>query len=42
VDDLRRLREEYRFETFIFWGDGDADDQLRRFAEEVVPGVRER
>jgi alkanesulfonate monooxygenase SsuD/methylene tetrahydromethanopterin reductase-like flavin-dependent oxidoreductase (luciferase family) len=41
ADDLRRLHEEYRFETFIFWGDGDADDQLRRFAEEVVPRVRE-
>lgn len=42
VDDLRRLREDYGFDTFIFWGDGDADDQLRRFAEDVVPEARER
>ena len=40
VDDLRRLREDYRFDTFIFWGDGDPDDQLRRFAEDVVPAAR--
>lgn len=41
VDDLRRLREDYGFDSFIFWGDGDADDQLRRFAEDVVPAARE-
>jgi alkanesulfonate monooxygenase SsuD/methylene tetrahydromethanopterin reductase-like flavin-dependent oxidoreductase (luciferase family) len=40
VDDLRRLNEDYRFDTFIFWGDGDADEQLRRFAEDVVPAAR--
>ncbi len=41
VDDLRRLRDEYRFETFIFWGEGDADEQIKRFAEDVVPALRE-
>ena len=41
VDDLRRLREEYRFETFIFWGDGDPDEQVKRFAQDVVPAVRD-
>lgn len=41
VDDLRRLREEYRFETFIFWGDGDPDEQLKRFAQDVVPALRD-
>jgi alkanesulfonate monooxygenase SsuD/methylene tetrahydromethanopterin reductase-like flavin-dependent oxidoreductase (luciferase family) len=41
VEDLRRLRDEYRFDTFIFWGDGDFDEQVRRFAEDVVPAVRE-
>jgi alkanesulfonate monooxygenase SsuD/methylene tetrahydromethanopterin reductase-like flavin-dependent oxidoreductase (luciferase family) len=41
VDDLRRLHEEYRFDTFIFWGEGDPDDQLRRFAQDVVPAARE-
>jgi alkanesulfonate monooxygenase SsuD/methylene tetrahydromethanopterin reductase-like flavin-dependent oxidoreductase (luciferase family) len=40
VDDLRRLNEDYGFDTFIFWGDGDADEQLRRFAEDVVPAAR--
>lgn len=41
VDDLGRLREEYGFETFIFWGEGDFDEQLKRFAEDVVPAVRD-
>jgi alkanesulfonate monooxygenase SsuD/methylene tetrahydromethanopterin reductase-like flavin-dependent oxidoreductase (luciferase family) len=41
VDDLRRLGHDYRFDTFIFWGDGDPDDQLKRFAEDVVPRARE-
>ncbi len=41
VDDLRRLREPYGFDDFIFWGDGDPDTQLRRFAEDVVPALRE-
>jgi alkanesulfonate monooxygenase SsuD/methylene tetrahydromethanopterin reductase-like flavin-dependent oxidoreductase (luciferase family) len=41
VDDLRRLEHDFRFDSFIFWGDGDPDDQLRRFAEEVVPRVRD-
>lgn len=41
VDDLRRLNTDYRFDTFIFWGDGDPDEQLRRFAEDVAPRTRE-
>jgi alkanesulfonate monooxygenase SsuD/methylene tetrahydromethanopterin reductase-like flavin-dependent oxidoreductase (luciferase family) len=40
VDDLRRLQADYGFDTFIFWGDGDPDEQLRRFAEDVVPELR--
>jgi alkanesulfonate monooxygenase SsuD/methylene tetrahydromethanopterin reductase-like flavin-dependent oxidoreductase (luciferase family) len=40
VDDLRRLHQDFRFDTFIFWGEGDADEQLRRFAEDVVPAAR--
>jgi nucleotide-binding universal stress UspA family protein len=40
VDDLRRLREDYGFDSFIFWGQGDPDDQLRRFAEDVAPAAR--
>jgi alkanesulfonate monooxygenase SsuD/methylene tetrahydromethanopterin reductase-like flavin-dependent oxidoreductase (luciferase family) len=42
VDDLQRLHDDYRFDTFIFWGDGDPDEQRKRFAEDVVPRVRER
>jgi len=38
VDELTDLAVEYGFDTFIFWGEGD--DQLSRFAEEVVPAVR--
>ena len=41
VEDLRRLREDYGFQDFIFWGDGDPDTQVRRFAEDVVPALRE-
>jgi alkanesulfonate monooxygenase SsuD/methylene tetrahydromethanopterin reductase-like flavin-dependent oxidoreductase (luciferase family) len=38
TDELTNLATTYRFDTFIFWGDGD--NQLARFAEEVVPAVR--
>lgn len=40
VDDLSEVVASYRFDTFIFWGEGD--DQLDRFAQEVVPAFRER
>jgi alkanesulfonate monooxygenase SsuD/methylene tetrahydromethanopterin reductase-like flavin-dependent oxidoreductase (luciferase family) len=42
IDDVGRLREDYGFETFIFWGEGDFDEQVRRFAADVVPTARER
>ncbi len=38
VDQLSSLATDYRGQTFIFWGEGD--DQLRRFAEHVVPATR--
>jgi alkanesulfonate monooxygenase SsuD/methylene tetrahydromethanopterin reductase-like flavin-dependent oxidoreductase (luciferase family) len=38
VDELTDLAVGYGFDTFIFWGEGE--DQLARFAEEVVPAVR--
>jgi alkanesulfonate monooxygenase SsuD/methylene tetrahydromethanopterin reductase-like flavin-dependent oxidoreductase (luciferase family) len=41
VDDLQRLHERYRFDTFIFSGATDPDDDLRRFAEEIVPATRQ-
>jgi hypothetical protein len=42
VDDLRLLNDRYGFDSFIFWGDGDPDEQLHSFAEDVVPAARER
>jgi alkanesulfonate monooxygenase SsuD/methylene tetrahydromethanopterin reductase-like flavin-dependent oxidoreductase (luciferase family) len=38
IDELTDLAVGYGFDTFMFWGDGE--DQLPRFAEEVVPAVR--
>jgi alkanesulfonate monooxygenase SsuD/methylene tetrahydromethanopterin reductase-like flavin-dependent oxidoreductase (luciferase family) len=38
VDELTDLAVAYGFDTFVFWGDGE--DQLPRFAEEVMPAVR--
>ncbi len=38
VDELSKLATDFRGQTFVFWGEGE--DQLRRFAEEVVPATR--
>jgi alkanesulfonate monooxygenase SsuD/methylene tetrahydromethanopterin reductase-like flavin-dependent oxidoreductase (luciferase family) len=38
IDEMTDLAVGYGFDTFMFWGEGD--DQLARFAEEVVPAVR--
>jgi len=38
VEELTDLAITYRFDTFVFWGEGE--DQLQRFAEQVVPAVR--
>lgn len=41
IETLSGWATEYRMDTFVFWpGGDDARDQIRRFAEEVVPGVR--
>jgi len=43
VDRLTELYSDYRQDTFLFWPVGDhALEQLRAFALEVVPGVKER
>ena len=39
VDELTPLALDLGFDTFVFWGDGPG--QLARFAEEVVPAVRD-
>lgn len=38
VEELGRLAEEQRFDTFVFWGEGEG--QLERFALEVAPALR--
>ena len=38
VDELSDLVVTYGFDTFVLWAEGD--DQLPRFAEEVVPATR--
>lgn len=39
IEDLADLHRTGGFDTFLFWGEGD--DQLDRFAEDVVPAARE-
>jgi alkanesulfonate monooxygenase SsuD/methylene tetrahydromethanopterin reductase-like flavin-dependent oxidoreductase (luciferase family) len=40
VDELADLALTHGFDTFVLWAGGD--DQLARFAEEVVPALRAR
>jgi alkanesulfonate monooxygenase SsuD/methylene tetrahydromethanopterin reductase-like flavin-dependent oxidoreductase (luciferase family) len=40
ADDILEFAVSYRFDTFVFWGEGE--DQLERFAGEVVPAAREQ
>ena len=40
VDVITRYYHELHMDTFIFWPIGDAENQVRLFAEEVVPGIR--
>jgi alkanesulfonate monooxygenase SsuD/methylene tetrahydromethanopterin reductase-like flavin-dependent oxidoreductase (luciferase family) len=39
-DRLQQLAAEHRIGTFVLWPQGDIDDQLQRFARDVVPAVR--
>lgn len=38
TEQLAAFANDYGFDTFVFWGEGDG--QLERFAQDVVPGVR--
>jgi alkanesulfonate monooxygenase SsuD/methylene tetrahydromethanopterin reductase-like flavin-dependent oxidoreductase (luciferase family) len=38
VDELTNLAIHYRFDTFVFWGEGEG--QLQKFAEDVVSAFR--
>ncbi|MGH8777147.1 MAG: LLM class flavin-dependent oxidoreductase [Jiangellaceae bacterium] len=40
ADELTALAVDHRADTLVFWGDGA--DQLRRFAEDVVPAIRDQ
>jgi alkanesulfonate monooxygenase SsuD/methylene tetrahydromethanopterin reductase-like flavin-dependent oxidoreductase (luciferase family) len=42
ADTLTNLYNEYRQDTFIFWGGGDVANQIEIFAKEVAPAVKER
>lgn len=42
VDQLTELAVTHGMDTFILWPDGDAEPQLRRYATEVAPLVREQ
>ena len=41
IEALTGFAIELGFDTFVFWPSGEAPNQVERFAEEVVPGVRE-
>ena len=41
VEELTRLAVDVGMDGFIFWASHDQDDQIRAFASEVIPGVRE-
>ena len=40
VEELSRLRDEYGFDGFVLWSEGDMIEQIGRFAAEVCPGLR--
>lgn len=41
IETLTSFAVELGFDTFIFWPDGDPLQQLERFANDVVPGLRQ-
>jgi alkanesulfonate monooxygenase SsuD/methylene tetrahydromethanopterin reductase-like flavin-dependent oxidoreductase (luciferase family)/predicted CoA-binding protein len=42
VDQIAHFYHKYRQDTFIFWGGGDVAQQIKIFAQEVIPAVKER
>ena len=42
IETLTEFAGELGFDTFIFWPDAEPLEQLQRFAEDVVPGLRDR
>jgi alkanesulfonate monooxygenase SsuD/methylene tetrahydromethanopterin reductase-like flavin-dependent oxidoreductase (luciferase family) len=40
VEELQRLRDEFGFDGFVLWSEGDMIEQIGRFAAEVAPALR--
>jgi alkanesulfonate monooxygenase SsuD/methylene tetrahydromethanopterin reductase-like flavin-dependent oxidoreductase (luciferase family) len=40
IEELSRLRDEFGFDGFVLWSDGDMIEQIGRFATEVAPSLR--
>jgi alkanesulfonate monooxygenase SsuD/methylene tetrahydromethanopterin reductase-like flavin-dependent oxidoreductase (luciferase family) len=40
IEELSRLRDDYGFDGFLLWSDGDMIEQIGRFAAEVAPALR--
>jgi alkanesulfonate monooxygenase SsuD/methylene tetrahydromethanopterin reductase-like flavin-dependent oxidoreductase (luciferase family) len=40
IEELSRLRDEFRFDGFVLWSEGDMIEQIGRFAAEVAPALR--
>jgi alkanesulfonate monooxygenase SsuD/methylene tetrahydromethanopterin reductase-like flavin-dependent oxidoreductase (luciferase family) len=40
IEELARLRDEFGFDGFVLWSEGDMIEQIGRFALEVAPALR--
>jgi alkanesulfonate monooxygenase SsuD/methylene tetrahydromethanopterin reductase-like flavin-dependent oxidoreductase (luciferase family) len=40
IEELSRLRDDFGFDGFLLWSDGDMIEQIGRFAAEVAPALR--
>jgi alkanesulfonate monooxygenase SsuD/methylene tetrahydromethanopterin reductase-like flavin-dependent oxidoreductase (luciferase family) len=40
IEELTRLRDEFGFDGFVLWSEGDMIEQISRFALEVAPALR--
>jgi alkanesulfonate monooxygenase SsuD/methylene tetrahydromethanopterin reductase-like flavin-dependent oxidoreductase (luciferase family) len=40
VEELQRLRDEFGFDGFVLWSEGDMIEQIGRFTAEVCPALR--
>jgi alkanesulfonate monooxygenase SsuD/methylene tetrahydromethanopterin reductase-like flavin-dependent oxidoreductase (luciferase family) len=40
IEELARLRDEFGFDGFVLWSEGDMIEQIGRFASEICPQLR--